>query len=99
MTIGTISIRLFRKRARRSIVRDVLVALLRHLSTQPACSIPARDRRTGPLRLGILPVTGLIAKYLPMHAAYRPFVQYIIACAGEVSDCPDFEREHADSSS
>lgn len=38
-------------------VRQPLLALLRHLSTQALRAHPERDRRTGRLRLGLLPVT------------------------------------------
>jgi len=38
-------------------VHQVLLALLRHLSTQALRAHPARDRRAGRLRLGIPPVT------------------------------------------
>lgn len=38
-------------------VRQVLLALLRHLSTQALRAHPKRDRRTGRLRLGFLRVT------------------------------------------
>lgn len=37
--------------------REVLLALLRHLSTQALRAHPERDRRTGRLRIGIRPVT------------------------------------------
>jgi nucleoside-diphosphate-sugar epimerase len=42
---------------RRASIRDALLALLRHLSTQALRAHPNRDRRIGRLRLGILPVT------------------------------------------
>lgn len=57
MTIGHHLYSLFEALLAGSIVRDVLVALLRHLSTQALRAHPERDRRTGRLRLGILPVT------------------------------------------
>ena len=38
-------------------LRDALLALLRHLSTQALRAHPKRDRRKGRLRLGIVPVT------------------------------------------
>ncbi|MBA2593541.1 MAG: transposase [Gammaproteobacteria bacterium] len=57
MTIGHHLYSLFEAVLAGSIVRDLLVALLRHLSTQALRAHPERDRRTGRLRLGILPVT------------------------------------------
>jgi hypothetical protein len=42
---------------RRASIRDALLALLRHLSTQALRAHPNRDRRIGRLRLGIQPVT------------------------------------------
>jgi hypothetical protein len=38
-------------------LRQALLSLLRHLSTQALRAHPKRDRRKGRLRLGILPVT------------------------------------------
>jgi hypothetical protein len=38
-------------------LREALLALLRHLSTQALRSHPERDRRAGRLRVGIRPVT------------------------------------------
>jgi hypothetical protein len=38
-------------------LRDALLSLLRHLSTQALRAHPERDRRKGRLRIGILPVT------------------------------------------
>jgi hypothetical protein len=40
-----------------SAIREALLALLQHLSTQALRAHPKRDRRSGRLRLGILPVT------------------------------------------
>ena len=57
MTIGHHLYALLDAVLRRASIRDALLALLRHLSTQALRAHPNRDRRIGRLRLGILPVT------------------------------------------
>jgi len=72
MTIGHHLYSLFRSRARRIDRARRLVALLRHLSTQALRAHPARDRSNGSATPRHSAGDRLIAKYLPMHAAYRP---------------------------
>jgi hypothetical protein len=57
MTIGHYLNALFEVVLAAGAIRDVLLALLRHLSTQALRAHPKRDREKGRLRLGIFPVT------------------------------------------
>jgi hypothetical protein len=57
MTIGHHLHSLFEAVLAGRLVRDVLLALLSHLSTQALRAHPKRDRTKGRLQLGILPVT------------------------------------------